>query len=522
MVTQMWEPHQTSAFLNAIFIKIYMALTGTTTGIALYLNIVGLGVKLGVTYIFYQTFRKYCDKNILFLMCSFFMTVNAKNYMILDFSNMMVYFSVFLCCCLFVHFQKQKAGEQKEIFLILAASCFCLEALSYPSSIILFPMLLVILHQYSMSKNKDVLLFSVVCFIFGAAFLGYLIIQSGWECFWISIKYILIGDDSHQVGRFATQIKVYIAEMGSLIVLFCICAFIAFFIGKMFTRNGGTLIRFCYAEIFLAVLLFINFIQILINVTENGFSVTFRLLYVASYVPILILGFKLKKYCSKEEQMLFNIGTILSIGGGVAVLVLTNLTLLTTVAYLILGVMVSLIPLGEYLHKNKREEKNIKVYGIIILFLLVIIFKNGYVLRATNRLNASVFSIQQVIKAGPMAGIFTDYMGGYMRNSNLDDWKQYVHEGDKILIVGYPVSAIGYLYENTEICVDSTICTPTYNEKLLEYWKMNPWKEPNVVVLDCWYGEPHIAEDTWIMGWIEENFDFYEDGKYVRIYRREL
>ena len=31
---------------------------------------------------------------------------------------------------------------------------------------------------------------------------------------------------------------------------------------------------------------------------------------------------------------------------------------------------------------------------------------------------------------------------------------------------GGGTSNIGYLYEDTEVCIDSTICTPTYNEKL--------------------------------------------------------
>ena len=66
MIVQMWEPHQTSAFLNAIFIKIYLFLTGTVTGIALYLNIMGTLAKAGVAIVFYRTFRKICDHKILF------------------------------------------------------------------------------------------------------------------------------------------------------------------------------------------------------------------------------------------------------------------------------------------------------------------------------------------------------------------------------------------------------------------------------------------------------------------------
>lgn len=523
MLAQMWEPHQTSAFLNALFIRIYLAATGTTTGIALYLNMAGLGAKLGVAYAVYRTFREYCDRTVLFFMCAFFMTVNAKNFMILDFSNMMVYFSVLLCCCLFTCFQRRRSEKKGSVFLVLAAVCFCLEVLSYPSAVILFPLMLAILFRYSPNRKKDMVLFSAICFLAGGAFFTFLVLETGWDRFLISVRYIITGDDSHQVSKFATQLGGYIAEIGSLAILFCICGLLAFLTGRVIARKGISLTGFSYAKLFLAILLTYNFVHILIDVTETGFPIVFRFLYVAVYIPMIGLASILKKHCSAEVQMAFHIGVSISIGSTVAVLLLTNLPLLTILAYLILGVMISVMPIGEYLHKKMPDGRGIKVYGILILLLLVTIFRNLYVIESPNRTNATVLSVRDVIRGGPLAGIFSDYMGAYVRNSDLDDWKQYVREGDKVLIVSLPLAGtIGYLYEDVEICVDSTICTPTYNEKLLAYWELNPWKEPNVVVLECWYGEPHVEPDTWIMGWIEENFDSYADGKYVRIYRREL
>lgn len=519
MIAQMWEPHQTSAFLNAMFLKPYLALTGTTTGIALYLNIAGLGVKAAVAYLFYRTFRKVCERDILFFMCAFFMTVNAKNFMILDFSNMMVYFSILLCCCLFTHFQRQKESGRERIFLVLAAVCFCLEVLSYPSVILLFPMMLVILCRYSTEKRKDMLLFSGICVVLGSVFLAFLIVQLGWSRFWLSVGYIIMGDETHQAGDFAVRLKTYLMEAGSLAILYGVCALLSLVSGRVSVRRGSSLTGGDYVKRFFVFLLIYNFIQVAIDLTENGFHVTFRLLYVAVYIPILFVAFKLRNYCGQEERMAFDIGAEISLGGCAAVLLLTNLTLLTTVAYLILGVMVSMMPVGRYLRKARPNRA--KVYGVLFLLLAVAIFKNIYVFRPSNRLHATILSVRSVVTDGPMMGIFSDYMGGYIRNSNLEDWKQYVRKGDKVLIVGYPVSTIGYLYEDTEICVDSTISSPTYSEKLLSYWEMNPWKKPDVVVLDCWFGEPHMSEDEWIMGWIEDNFDSYVEGRYVRIYRAD-
>ncbi len=63
----------------------------------------------------------------------------------------------------------------------------------------------------------------------------------------------------------------------------------------------------------------------------------------------------------------------------------------------------------------------------------------------------------------------------------------------------------------------------TYGEKLLRYWEQNPDKFPDVVVVDCWFGNLNVDENSWIMQWIYEEFgaDSYEDGTYQRYYRRQ-
>ena len=58
----MWEPHQTSGFLSAFFMLPYLAFTGTTTGIILYLRICGLLCHTCVTVLLYQTHRRFLDK----------------------------------------------------------------------------------------------------------------------------------------------------------------------------------------------------------------------------------------------------------------------------------------------------------------------------------------------------------------------------------------------------------------------------------------------------------------------------
>lgn len=109
-------------------------------------------------------------------------------------------------------------------------------------------------------------------------------------------------------------------------------------------------------------------------------------------------------------------------------------------------------------------------------------------------------------------------------NADMEEWPGHVRPGDRVLIVAEGVTgSLKYLYEDVTICIDSTISTPTYSEKLLRYWEQNPDKFPDVVVVDCWFGNLNVDENSWIMQWIYEEFgaDSYEDGTYQRYYRRQ-
>lgn len=51
---------------------------------------------------------------------------------------------------------------------------------------------------------------------------------------------------------------------------------------------------------------------------------------------------------------------------------------------------------------------------------------------------------------------------------------------------------------------------------------MFPEKAPNVIIVDCWYGQLMIDSDNWIMQYIENEFGYTEvtDGRYIRIFRK--
>ena len=131
-----------------------------------------------------------------------------------------------------------------------------------------------------------------------------------------------------------------------------------------------------------------------------------------------------------------------------------------------------------------------------------------------------VQDVETIIRTGPSLGIVCDYMTYYQSTADLEDHKQYVEPGDKLLLVGgWLMDSMEFLYSDGEISNYSTIDTPIYNEQLLEYFKLNPEKTPTVIAVSCWYGEMMVNPESWVMKWITENYEVAGDGRYWRYYR---
>lgn len=86
----------------------------------------------------------------------------------------------------------------------------------------------------------------------------------------------------------------------------------------------------------------------------------------------------------------------------------------------------------------------------------------------------------------------------------------------------HSVNTIQYTFRNAEVCHYSVVNPTAYDERLLTYWSYYPEKEPDIIVIDCWFGNMLFPEDSWIVRYIEQNFDYTEmiEGNYVRIYKK--
>ena len=195
MITQMWEPHQTSAFLCAVLMQVYMWITGTTTGIVLFTQVAGLLIRAGIAIWFAKLVKERSGEIPALMAGSIYFLISPKELLTPEFGNMQIWFSTIVFLCLLTYIKKQK-----KIYLFLSAISLCLAVFSYPSAIICYFAVFIILIKYSSKSTKDICIFSTVCALIGGAFVLYLLINIGLAAIMQSLEWALSVEPTHTVG----------------------------------------------------------------------------------------------------------------------------------------------------------------------------------------------------------------------------------------------------------------------------------------------------------------------------------
>jgi len=178
----------------------------------------------------------------------------------------------------------------------------------------------------------------------------------------------------------------------------------------------------------------------------------------------------------------------------------------------------------EALKKEGSGANNRWIYAALAVWCLTAVFGKGYTLRSGTGYN-NVLQSGGILREGPAAGTISNYIGAYIYNCDYEDWQSYVQDGDRVLIMVDQVMNLGtiqYLFKDVEISHFSIVNPTAYDERLLEYWELYPEKYPNVIIVDCWYGQLMTDPDGWLMQYIENEFGYTQvnDGRYIRVYRK--
>ena len=163
------------------------------------------------------------------------------------------------------------------------------------------------------------------------------------------------------------------------------------------------------------------------------------------YLPLIFLGIAAHKKLQKQK-LLIRLGIAISIGSTFSTLFLTNLGFNHALKYMVLGVCILIVAIGQWVRENSLGKYRKWIFKGV---LYVIVFRNAFLIqpKLTNY-NRNIFELleeRNKVKSGPAIGIYSDYMGPYVMNQNMQDWKRFVKPGDNLIIVGGQLTCrIGY------------------------------------------------------------------------------
>ena len=518
MIATMWEPHQTSSFLCTILAWPYYLITGTFTGIVIYLRLAGTLIHLGVSVYFYKILKYFLNKEQSFYMALIFFNIIPKLIMLPEFGGMQVWFGVLSFLLIIDSVENITSRSATYGKLILAALCLCLEVLSYPSCALLFiPFICMIWYFHSHKRLEKCLLFSGTCLLTGGAYVGYFILRLGVHDFLRNVEALLSSDLTH---TFDSTSK--LAVLGECLLQYAII-FVVLTVFSWILTLLPPVKKYLpgpkgFSIIILTILLATVYQLFLWVVLNKGYEYLNIHLAVTLCLGIWLLVFKLSAKDTFSKYMWF--GAVIGIISLGCVMILTDLTLLASIPH---GVLGSLCMLALLLHSFPDQKTYLRF--LLITFCFTACIGKGYTLRDGFDNYNNVLQSQGICKYGPAVGTITSYMGAYIYNNEYQFWQEHIEEGSKVLIVTanvQRVNTIQYAFKNAEVCHYSIVDPTAYDDRLLTYWSYYPDKVPDIIVVDCWYGNLFFEPDSWIMQYIEKDFKYTEviEGDYVRVYKK--
>ena len=523
----MWEPHQTSAFMCIAIMYVFRLLTGGYTGVVITLRIVTELVRAALSYRIFRSVKRYTDKTTALLSALLYFNSVPKLIDIPEFSNMQLWFFTIMTLSLMEYYFREKETPDKKgsfLFLILSSAALALEILSYPSCIILFPVTIVFIAVSSRKHRvRDILIYVSTDAACALVWLAVVLRRITPEELIRNVRYSIGFDLTHDLsGSTEGKLSGSITYLWQTALMLALIFAASMLITKMFIRRSSTDEETCRKFVpVVSMVLIAGVIQIFFwIVLRKGYEYPqIHLLTLFLSAGILITSYRKDKEKSELiRPFLYGFwGSVISV---LAVFYISDLQFFNALTHGMLGIVMALCIISVLAGEKGRKLITVLFIGMIVTAM---IGKGGSI--KGGRELRSVIDIRGIMKEGPAIGILSDYMCCYIYNSDYEDFAANIEEGENVLIVTNMIQAPGttpYMFGDYKVCHFSIVDPTSYDERLLTYWELYPEKKPDVIVVDCWYGQLMENPDNWIMKYIENDFGYSEciDGKYVRFYKR--
>ncbi len=531
LLYDMWEPHQFSALIPALFLFPFVKLAGSTAYSVIYLRIIGTLLHFAVGFFLYRTTKEEAGGKAAFLLTVFHLNFLSKWVAMPEF-ELIHYWCMLLIFLFLYRFEKTK----KIHFAALAGVCYFFSGLSYPTMVFLLPVYLIGL---LLSKKKAgaggfvlgagvpvVLLIGSILITIPVSrlkeFLGYVFMDSSHTGTSAAVKWSEYGRQFLSQGiKFGKSLLIAIAIIALLWGIMKLA--------KKRMMNPETAV-FCGLFLVVTILSVRAMIGFVFG-DENQFF--FQVRYAVLALLFLVMALARRK--ERRSELWYGIlPSVLSLP---AILLITNMDTNTAYAKLMSAIIVGFFMLAKDGHVaaesadlRERTEKfdthayitfftNLTAGALLICFFICRIL----LIRVTGCLPVSIKANLVQIQNGPAAGIFVTEEPGKYWNEAYAELKEAIPEDSNVLYIG--AEQLFYVAFCRRVNTPSVQGTTVFNEMYGTYYEIFPEKKPEIIVTDETFGTNpayfYAPENSYITDWIAKNLNVTKErsvGPYHILY----
>lgn len=491
LLNTMWEPHQLSALPLAPVLALYMAVTGGTAGILLFVRVLMLAAKAALSAAAYRVFAGAMPRAERFLLALALFVYTPKWFIGPDYVSQQYHFTLAAFLCLYAYYAGAKPLRRRWL-PVLAAVFACFGYLAFPQSAAAVVPLLIGLWRLGAMLDEPRLwgrvprgcaLFFGGCAACGVAFL--LFVLRGLPLNMLLPRLSLILNDPQYsfstgerlalLGRqAASSLRFWSVPMAAALVW----ALFRFWrerdakrlVDRFLTVGCGLVLARCFVDVFRSVSL-----------------------DVRQFVPVLaVLGgwvFWADRRAAEHRTAraaLFWLGWLPGLAAYLFILRSTLIALPTTYMYLMFPALCGAAALA--LHAEPADTLPRRgALAVLALTAALTVFCRLYLVQVTGwRPDHTAFNTPLVrIESGPAAGIWADAAAADMQAA-LTAALAEARPGELVCQgMGYP-HGLGYLMDGGTLRVGqaSVISGTDSDPRFLLYYQEFPEKIPDILIFD--------------------------------------
>ncbi|MDE5891618.1 MAG: hypothetical protein K2H45_01710 [Acetatifactor sp.] len=535
LIRDMWEPHQLSAFLAALFAAPYIRMRGNTDYLVIYLRIIGVLIHTGMGVLLYRRLAKHFHSFFAFCIMILHLNFLPKWVQLPEFELMHYWCLLGIFLILYAYFTD---GKSRMTLPFFGGCLLVVSMLSYPTMILLYPFYIFaicMLERRCCTSGaakwwKSSAAFTLGSLLTGMSFLAYLLSYMSPDALKRYISYIFL-DTSHGVYTMGEKWAMYLKQMqeqagfygwylltaaGITLVL---CLIYRLVVSRNTSHEGSPKRQVLGKDIWPVVITVLTLAGLLMQIKaiagflfedENQFF--FQVRHIAVMLPALLICVR---YYRKMAIWLY-LSIIPGLVSVTAVLFVTNMDTNTTYAKAFIGVLGSLLIIYQYgreiMASSWKKVFMVLSYTLGGMLLAGFLVCRLILIRVSGCQPVTIRAALEKMEYGPEKGIYILEDTANIWNSNYRELEKAIDRGDRVLYIG--AESLIYVGMEALPATPSTQGTTVYNEMFLRYYEEHPDRIPNVIVYDKTFGENPMyslyydfsLQNPVFFQWIEENY----------------